>query len=434
MSKSYVISASEHTGYSIMPLWLDFLAFLGIKVCEEDKAKMLSCGRTGYVDGVPYTGSWSSGVSWNEHPLQYHPYGCGVHLCPACVERAVKRLASHAMYRWTSLFELARRPIAVDTIVFTMAKSAREVVGRAKALFQRVVFDTLNEYYEIGSDSELFVESAVQDFGSKDISGEQVVHCHVVLANLVLEKKMHLVKRTLVKVGELVSVNELNRWRKNMLAIFNRRMREAFPELGGDEAENIQRGWISEERRGLKIATAQLHHALNYNYRMSLQDIVKWMLHNGDVMLDGMHITWNSRYGTLSKSDRLDDARRARLVELLMGAELEAEKSGLKSALRFERVRGFGAASKRKVGRVLKALADVPPVRVFVYKPFSKFAKEHRHKCWVGHPNCYWDGESVKISREEAIAKFGHRLLLRGNFKERKWENELEQFERIRTR
>ena len=388
---------------------------------------MVGCGSQGYVDGLG-SGSWSSGIAKDKHHLQFHPYGCNVCSCPNCIERAVKRLASYGMYRWTSLHELARRAIAVDTGVVTIPKSWRSLVLADKAKFQAVVAEVYSEVFYLKRGEELFLESVVQDWGDSDLSGEAVVHCHVLLSNLIFDKRSHLVVGGLPIVGKLVSVSVLNRWRKRFLGIFNYRMRSAFPDLPNDEAENVWRGYISEELSGVVMASGQLHHALNYNYRSVVLDLVKWVAHNS-VQIDDWFCSYSDRYGNLTKEGVLDDVRRRRIGELLSRSELDAATSGRSSALRYERVRGYGAASKAKVGRVLKALANVPPAVSFVYKPFSKFSKEQKHACWV-HSSCFWNGESVKMSRVDAIRKHGDRLMLRANFLERNFVSELEEFDR----
>ena len=345
--------------------WIRFVeGVTQFRFSDEDKAAMLSCGQYGYVDGAA-NGAWSSGISKNKHHVQYHPFGCNVPLCPNCVERAVKRLASHALYRWTNLYELARRQLACDSVVVTIPRSWRSIVSSDKAKFQAVVAESLNDCYYVGSTEELFLESVVQDWGESDLSGEPVVHCHVLLSNLVFDRVTHLVTAELPVVGRLVSESVLRRWRMRFLSVFNYRMRIAFPSLPLSEADNVWRGFISQDVSGIKIASAKLRHALNYNYRSVVQDLVKWVVHNG-IQFDARFFNWSKHYGTLTDSGVLNETRCRRIAEMLSRTELDADKSGKSSALRYERVRGFGAASKSKVGRVMKALASVPPSVSFV--------------------------------------------------------------------
>jgi hypothetical protein len=134
------------------------------------------------------------------------------------------------------------------------------------------------------------------------------------------------------------------------------------------------------------------------------------------------------------------EARKAQLVHLLKLSGLQGDVSGKKSksiVRRYERVLGFGAASKRKVGLVLKALVayayetnTFSSVHVkFVYKPFSKWYKEHGISCW-NHSYSRPVGEAVSMSRAEAIEKYGSRLHLRVTFLERKQLCELELVDR----
>lgn len=366
--KQYVIVSPEYRESDYLrafALWERDV--IRIPITDEEIEARSRCCSNGFVLGADREGYWTSGVSNEKHPKQWIPIHCRKKGCPVDQEGATKQLASYSMWRWSLLFENARKKIAVDKLVITVPQSWRETVSLDEQRFHEIVAATILDLFKIAPQEELFFESTFQDWGSSDLSGEAIGHIHVTLSNLIFDSKTHLLKGCLPLVGRMLSKNALKRFDERFLQIFNFRMRQAFKDLPRGEALDVNRTFISEELRGTKIARAQLHFSLGYNYRAPLQDIFRWFVHNGSgVFLDGRHDTYNPDYGTLIRGGgRLTESRRKRLSQLMIRTEVDADNSKLKNARRYERTRSWGAASKGKISKTLKALANCEPRLVF---------------------------------------------------------------------
>ncbi len=419
--KQFLVPASESVPPSLVEKFIQFVeGVLGIVIPEGNRVLFLDCCLSGYVDGIR---GWDGCEC--KH-LQYRPIGCSVGGCPRCVERATRALAQYAFWRWRNLFELSNAEIAVDFVTFTLAGKFHKVVMGDVSLFQRVCVESLDEYYEVGVDEELFVSSVVQSWGDEDLSGEPSPHCHVVIAPWTFSKKTHSIVRKLSMVGEFISRNRLLQvFNRPLLEIFNRRMVEAFGLAKGTVVSlNVNRRFASQKLKGVVIAEGQLFHQLKYLYRQPVTDIVKAMLNWGFMKVVGGYMVriGKNRVDGSSLVAELSTERKAQLIQLLRmsGLKDENEYRISKSVVkRYERVVSFGAASKRKVGLVLKQLAIDNKRSDFVYKAFSKWFREHTSCCWY-HKDSHPLGVSEKVSRIEAVRKYGGRLLMHVTYLERK--------------
>lgn len=433
--KQIILPPSEIREVSVVDAFLTCIREnLGVTLPDWVVDAYLGCGKQGRVIGI---GGYSACSC--KH-VQYQAFGCDVKGCPNCVERATRSLAQYCFWRIANVFELARSMIAVDFDTFTVDSSLWLVVARNSDLFMEVCVASLNEYYGVGENEELFVSGAVQNWGDEDISGDEKPHAHFLVLPFVFDKKTHLIVRTLSYVGKFINKKDLFRiFNKPLLAIFNRRMRVAF-HLSGDAvvSMDINRRYACEAESGLEIASARLFHQIKYIYRYPISDVMKAFVNRDLLLADGeIYVRANGK----TRLVPFDETRKARLRYLLSYSGLNADNYSIATSklkvTRLERVKHFGAASKRKVGLVLKALQaysfETNTFRDchknFVYKTYSRWHREHVSSCYF-HLHSLALGVAEVMSDREAIRKFGNRILFRVNVFQKKPFIELESFDR----
>lgn len=384
---------------------------LGIELAQKEE--LLTCGKHGRIIGDFDCGS---------RELQYTPFGCNSMFCPDCCEKKSRQLARDFVENEVlKVFELARKPILVDKIDLTIPRDCRDRV-RDLDLLLKVANESLNEYFQVDSSEEICVKAVAQNWGDSDISGGNEPHVHALVTNLVFDKKSHLVRRELSGVGSFLHRNQLEQFRRKLSQIFSRRMKEEF---GLDTRVSefvVWRNYVSSIDQGVETATVKLFFFARYMYRHPIQDLMKTWVHGGFLQNKGRMYAGGKRGYRAPQLVDFTEERKQNLRDLLNLTTIECQRRrscGKGGFTRFERVRGFGGFSKAKIGKILKALAAVNHVDLFVYLPRTKRLKKSQFAHW-NHEGCFGKVVVDAIDRDDAISRFGAKLRIKATVFDRK--------------